>query len=256
MDRRFFLASATAVGVAATLAGPARALVRPPAGPAARRVVLGMPGADAGPLGLLGGLPFGPGPEAMRAWLDTADGRELWHASFARAGLTARPLALEPAPGPALRPGRPSLPDIAGRCVAAPWPLRAVWLSLGAVPSVVGRPAEIVDPAPAPGHWRGFGPRCRIVAEVTPVTTAPALVSTGWTLPAPVEPAAPAPPERPLPAEIMVAAGAAWSRLRAGLLSRPDPLERRLAAALLTLPRVADDDLSALWPWGSDAAGP
>lgn len=251
MDRRFFLISAALVGTAAGLAGPVRALVHPPVLPAGtRRIVVGAPGADGGALGLLGGLPFGPGPEAVRDWLLTVEGQALWQAAFAAAGLEARPVVLEPAPGPALPPGPPDLPALTGRSVAAPWPLRSLWQRLGAAPAGPDTAADIVDPGPAAGLWRGFGPRCRIVAEVRPLGLGPTLVSSGWSPPVT---AGGGPAARPLPAEVLVAAGAAWSALRAELLDHPDPLHRRLAAALLALPRPAED-LSPLWPWETAAA--
>ncbi|ACI98769.1 tat (twin-arginine translocation) pathway signalsequence domain-containing protein [Rhodospirillum centenum] len=249
MDRRLFLVSATLLGAAAALVGPVRALIHPAVPAGTRRVIVGAPGADEGALGLLGGLPFGPEPEAVQAWLRTAEGRDLWRDAFGAAGLEARPVALEPAPGPTMPPGWPDLPALSGCRVTAPWPLRTLWQRLGAAPAGPEAAADIVDPGPAPGPWRGFGPRCRIVAEVRPLGSGPALVSSGS--PPPVTDGRGA-TSQPLPAEVLVAAGGAWSALRADLLNHPDPLHRRLAAALLTLPRPTED-LSALWPWETAA---
>ena len=203
--------------------------------------------------GIIAGLPFGPGPEALAGWVGTQSGRRLWDAALAPAGLAVIPVAMLPA-GRVLAPaGLDGLEAVAGVAVAAPGPTAWLWHRLGALES--GAPA-ILD------GWaegvRGFGPRtcpvALLVGRGVPGGVRRSLERAARSLPV-------ARRERPeagraLSAELMVAAGNALPRLRREMVDRADPVTRAILADLLPLCGVEDAVLADAWPWTGGPATP
>lgn len=207
--------------------------------------------------GVIAGLPFGPGPEALAGWVGTEPGRRLWDAALAPAGLAAIPVAMLPA-GRVLTPaGLDGLDAVAGVGVAAPGPTSLLWRRLGAAEGDVAGGAPAILDGRAEGV-RGFGPRTRPVALLlgsgvpggvrrSLEHAALSLLAARWDPPGPTG---------ALPTELMVAAGNALPRLRREMVDRTDPVTRAILADLLPLCGVADAVLTDAWPWNGGPAVP